>query len=58
MIIEFDKYSYVEITRTSSDGKIKITLAAKDTKNPKSQIVNSVEVTRDEFKEMAKEVLG
>lgn len=56
MKIEFPDKSYVDCQKSINPGKIMITIAAKDHDNPLKKIVNSVELTIDDFKRMIADV--
>ena len=50
MKINFPDKSYIEATKSdNSPGKIIITIAARDSKNPRSMIASSAELTKEEF---------
>lgn len=57
MKITFDDNSYLEI-RMSSVGKIQIILSAKDGKNSNNEVINSVEISQQQFREIFNEVLS
>lgn len=54
MKIDFDDTSYVEII--DYNGKIQITLSARDGKNSKNNIINSAEISRDQFINIIKSI--
>jgi hypothetical protein len=56
MKIEFTDKSYIEVQK--SDGKIVIMLYAKDAENPRKGIINSCEMTKEQFIELCKEAIG
>ena len=55
MKIDFDDSSYINIF-LSSDRKVMIVLSAKDGKNPKSTIINSAEISIEQFSEINREI--
>lgn len=56
MKIEFPDKSYIECQKSVNPGKITVTIAAKDHENPLKKIINSVELTIDDFKRMIVDV--
>lgn len=58
MRINFDDTSYVDISFSPTAEKIVIILSARDGKNPKNTIVNSVEISKEQFFQISKEVLS
>lgn len=55
MKIEFDDKSYVEMTKSGSNpNNIILTIGAKDYKNPKTLIVNSIEITQEQLQKLLK----
>lgn len=58
MKIDFDDTSYVEISKshTAGGGKINIVLSAKDGKNPKNNIINSAEISYEQFLQIVNEI--
>lgn len=52
--IQFDKNSYIEITKSTHPEKIIITIAAKDNEKPLCVIANSVEITKTQLEELLK----
>jgi len=55
MKISFDDYSYIEII-INQNNKVQITLGARDKNNSKSQIINSVEISKDEFSNFVRDI--
>lgn len=55
MKISFDDTSYIEVT-LSPMGKVIVVLSARDGKNPKNNIVNSVEISREQFLQLSVEI--
>lgn len=58
MKINFDDTSYVEISISPASGKVMIVLSARDGKNPKNNIVNSVEISQEQFLLISKELVS
>lgn len=58
MKINFDDTSYIEISfaPTPGGGKVTIVLSAKDGTNAKKNIVNSAEISKEQFLQMIEEV--
>jgi len=56
MRIDFEDGSYVEARKSDEAGKILIIISAKDHINQSKKIVNSAEMTADEFKKMISDV--
>jgi len=56
MKIEFNDKSYIECRRSDNPGKIVITISAKDYDNPLKRIVNTVEISNEDFKKLVSEV--
>ena len=54
MRIDFDNNSFIEIYY--SEDKIAIILGAKDSSNPFKKIVNSAEISIDEWNKLIKEI--
>jgi hypothetical protein len=57
MKIVFDDKSFIECKKSETPDKIIITISAKDGVNPLKKIINSCELTTDEFKQLISEVL-
>lgn len=57
MKINFDDTSYIEMS-FSQNGKIMIVLSARDGKNPKNNIVNSAEISQEQFLLISKELMS
>ena len=57
MKIEFEDNSSVECKKSDNPGKVLIVIKAKDQANPLKKIINSVEMTTDEFKKLISEIL-
>jgi hypothetical protein len=55
MKIDFDDTSYIEFI-VSSKGTIQIILSARDGKNSKNNIVNSAEISLEQFSNLVKDV--
>lgn len=58
MRIDFDDTSYVDIFFSQAIEKVVIILSARDGKNHKNTIVNSVEISKEQFLQISKEVLS
>jgi tRNA threonylcarbamoyladenosine modification (KEOPS) complex Pcc1 subunit len=56
MKIDFEDKSYIEIKK-NDNGKVIITIQARDFNNNLKKIINSVEITLDDFKNLTKEIL-
>lgn len=56
MKIEFPDKSYVECQKSSHPGKITLTVAAKASDNPLKRIINTVEMTTEQFKSLISDV--
>jgi len=56
MRIEFDDNGYDYIEVKPSEGGVSVVISSRDMKNPRSAIVNSAEVTKEEFLELISEV--
>jgi hypothetical protein len=57
MKVEFEDKSYIECRRSDNPGKIIISISAKDYQNPLKRIINTVEITTEQFKQLMSEVL-
>lgn len=55
MKIDFDDESYIEVS-ISTNGKIVIALSAKNIKDHKISIINSVEITQEQFLSISREL--
>lgn len=55
MKISFDDHSYIEIMVTAN-GNVSVVLSAKDGKNAKNTIVNSAEISKEQFLKLVAEV--
>lgn len=56
MKIEFEDKSHVECKRSDHPGKILIIIQAKDYSNPLKKIINTVELTEEEFKRLISDI--
>lgn len=56
MKIDFRDKSYIRVAKTAS-GKIEITIMAKDETNNLKKIINSIEISMDEFKHLISDVV-
>lgn len=52
MLIEFDDKSYIEIKQSNKQDMIFISIAAKDAANQQKTIINSIEVSTDQLKQL------
>jgi copper(I)-binding protein len=52
--IHFEDKSYVEVVKSSTPGKVFITIAARDAKDTSIIVAHSVEITEQEFQELIK----
>jgi hypothetical protein len=50
--ISWPDKSYIECTRSDNPGKIIITIGARDHLEPLKKVLNSVELTEEEFKRL------
>ena len=58
MRIDFDNQSFIEISVSNfDDKKVSIILSAKDGNNSKNTIVNSAEISMEDFKKIALSIL-
>lgn len=57
MRIDFPDKSYVEITHSAAPGKIFLAIGAKSMDNPLKTIVNSVEISQKELKDLISELI-
>ena len=56
MKINFDDSSYIDCQKSDHPGKIIISISAKDYSNPLKKIINAVELTVEEFKQLLSDV--
>ncbi len=56
MRIQFNDSSFIECKKSEGGDKIIFTLSAKDYNNPLKKIVNSAELTIEEFKRLIQDV--
>lgn len=52
MKIEFDDKSFIECKKSDTSDKIIILIQAKDYLNPLKKIINTVELTQEQFKQL------
>lgn len=57
MKIQFEDNSYIECYKSNKNSNIIIIVSAKDYNNPLKKIVNSVELTPEEFKKLTSEIV-
>lgn len=56
MKIQFEDKSYIEITKSNNSNKFYISIAAKDQSKLNSIVINSVELTADQLKNLIDEI--
>lgn len=56
MKINFEDKSYLEVKNSEKDGYVTIIIQAKDFENPLKKITNIVEITKQQFDEIIKEL--
>lgn len=56
MRIDFEDKSFIVFEHSHSPGKVIISLGAKNFKNPLETIVNSVEISLEEFNKLANDI--
>lgn len=56
MRIDFEDKSYIECQKSDHPGKILVVISAKDHDNPLKRIVNTVELTTEQFKSLISDV--
>jgi lysophospholipase L1-like esterase len=54
--ILFDDKSYIEVQKSIEPDKIFITIGAQDAVNPLKKIVNSVEISSEQFKKLIADI--
>lgn len=52
MKITFEDKSYVEVRKSDEAGKVLVIIGARDVNNPLKNIVNCVELTKEEFERL------
>lgn len=52
MKITFEDKSYVEVRKSNDAGKVLLIIGARDVNNPLKNIVNCVEITKEEFEKL------
>lgn len=52
MKITFEDKSYVEVRKSDEAGKVLVIIGARDVNNPLKNIVNCVELTKEEFEKL------
>ncbi len=57
MRIDFEDGGYIESKIDDSHQKIWITIGAKQSKNPLEMIINSAQLTREQFKNLYEDIL-
>lgn len=56
MKIVFEDGSYIDIQKSSEPGKVIVTILAKDHMNAMKNIANSVEISKEELKQLVESV--
>lgn len=54
--IVFEDKSYIQIKKSDEPEKILVIISAKDSQNPLKKIINSIEITEEEFKKLISDV--
>lgn len=57
MLIEFDDKSYIEIKQSNKQDMIFISIAAKDAINQQKTIINSIEISTDQLKQLVENLI-
>lgn len=57
MRVDFDDKSYIECQKSNHPGKILVVISAKDHENPLKRIVNTVELTTEQFKSLISDII-
>lgn len=57
MRIEFDENGYDYVELKESEGGVSLVISSRDLKSPRSAIVNSAEITKDQFLEIVSKVI-
>lgn len=52
MKITFEDKSYVEVRKSDEAGKVLVIIGARDVNNPLKNIVNCVELTKEDFEKL------
>jgi hypothetical protein len=55
MKIEFEDKSYIQCQKSANPGKIVLTISARDGSDANKKIINSVEITMEEFRNLISE---
>jgi len=56
MKIEFEDKSYIEFKKTNESDKITVVIQAKDFENPLKKITNTVELTKNQVKQLISDI--
>lgn len=56
MKIEFEDKSYIEFKKSNNSDTIVVTVQAKDFANPLKKITNTVELTKEQFKQLISDI--
>lgn len=54
--IQFEDKSYIEVQKSQEPGKVIITIRANDANNLLKKIINSVEITTEQFQQLIAEI--
>lgn len=57
MRIEFDENGYDYVELKESEGGVSLVISSRDLKSPRSAIVNSAEITKDQLLEIVSKVI-
>lgn len=56
MKIEFEDKSYIQFKKSNNSDTIVVTIQAKDFANPLKKITNTVELTKEQFKQLLSDI--
>ena len=57
MRIDFEDKSYIECQKSDHPGKVLVVISAKDLESPLKRIVNTVELTTEQFKSLISDII-
>lgn len=57
MRIDFEDKSYIDCQKSDHPDKILVVISAKDHENPLKRIINTVEMTTEQFKRMISDII-
>ena len=57
MRIDFEDKSYIECQKSDHPGKVLVVISAKDLESPLKRIVNTVELTAEQFKSLISDII-